>query len=135
MSNPHHDLINKSLLLGQAMGDLSRARGSEAIAVLQSGTAERKAREAARALEDEREAHEETKKQLAQSQEMILEWMLSNQSFLRLSRKYGKALGLSDEQRREDNDEVILDIVEEDPKYAKTKLAADARAALAKKMK
>lgn len=51
---------------------------------------------------------------------LITEWMLSNEAFKRVARKYGKSIGLTDEERVEDYQETIMDIAEEDPAYNET---------------
>lgn len=59
---------------------------------------------------------------LAMKEELLKEWMHSNEAFKRLARKYGKKLGLSDEQRQVDYDDQILEIAEEKPELANTDL-------------
>ena len=45
----------------------------------------------------------------------------SNEAFKKLARKYGKQAGLSDEQRVNDYDDVVLEVAEEKPEFANTK--------------
>lgn len=113
MTNPRVDLMHRNVMLGETLGDLARARSAEAIAVMQGSSAQRKAREMEKELED-------TKKQLEETQLMILDWMHTNEAFKRLARNYGKKLKLSDEERQLDMDEQLLDLAEEDPKFIGT---------------
>lgn len=53
---------------------------------------------------------------------LIVEWMHSNEAFKQLARQYGKKLGVTDEQRQNDLDEKVIDVAEEDAKFANTKL-------------
>ena len=65
---------------------------------------------------------------LAERDAIILEWMQSNEAFKRLARQYGKELGVTDEQQKNDVFEHVLDIAEEDPeKFEKTKGTQKAR--------
>lgn len=97
-------------MLGETMGDLARSRSAEAIAMMQMLSAQTKARETEKELE-------ETKKQLEQAQLIILDWMHTNEAFRRVARVYGKRLNILDEQRQMDLDEQILDLAKEDPKF------------------
>ncbi len=67
---------------------------------------------------------------LAQQEALILEWMHSNEAFKRLARQYGKKIGVTDEQRQRDFDQNVLDIAEEDPKFADTKKTHGAKGRL-----
>ena len=51
---------------------------------------------------------------------MIRDWMHSNEAFKRLQKNYGNKLGVTDEQRQSDFEKAVLDISEEDPKFANT---------------
>ena len=62
-------------------------------------------------------------KALAEKESLLTEWMHSNEAFKRLARRYGKKLGVTDEQRVADFTEEILDSSEENPKFANTRLA------------
>lgn len=53
---------------------------------------------------------------------VIREWMHSNDTFRALARKYGRLLGLTDDQRQADYDEEVLNMSEEDPEYQDTRL-------------
>lgn len=67
---------------------------------------------------------------LSQKEELMKEWMHSNEAFKRLARKYGKKLGVSDEQRQNDLDDCVLEVAEEKPEFANTnnlKAAKEAR--------
>lgn len=58
---------------------------------------------------------------LAMKEELLKEWMHSNEAFKRLARKYGKKLGVSDEQRQNDFEDCLLEAAEEKPEFAETK--------------
>lgn len=64
---------------------------------------------------------------LIQKDQLISEWMITNEAFKRLSRKYGKEQGLSDAQIEQDLNNEVLSIAEEDPVLAKTKAASNAK--------
>ena len=66
---------------------------------------------------------------------MIRDWMHSNEAFRRLQKTYGNKLGLSDEQRQDNYDQVVLSIAEEDQKFANTDLLRAANARLKKAAK
>lgn len=73
-------------------------------------------------LEMERDHHrqsrvelQEARDALAMKDELLKEWMHSNEAFKRLARKYGKKLGVSDEQRTQDFRDEVLAVAEEDP--------------------
>lgn len=61
---------------------------------------------------------------IAKRDEVMTSWMHSNDTFKRLAREYGKKLGLTDEQRSADYNQMILDVAEEEPKYKNTSLMA-----------
>lgn len=65
--------------------------------------------------------------ELAKKEELILEWMHSNESFKRLAKKYSKTLNKTDEQRIDDTFEEILNVSEENPQFAQTRLLAKAK--------
>ena len=64
---------------------------------------------------------------IIQKDELISEWMITNEAFKRLSMKYGKRQGLSDAQIEQDLNNEVLSIAEEDPVLAKTKTASNAK--------
>ena len=117
MSDPYTDLLNKTAMLGQAQGDLSLARSAEAGAHMQTSSANRRAKTAEKLLAKEETAHEQTKRELANAQAMIIDWMHTNEGFKRLARAYGKKLALTDAQRQNDMDDLLLDLVEENHKF------------------
>lgn len=61
---------------------------------------------------------------------LIMEWMHSNEAFKKLTRQYGKKLGVSDDERKEDFANAVVDLAEEDPKFSQTKMAESKRAQL-----
>jgi len=63
---------------------------------------------------------------------LILEWMHSNEAFKQLARQYGKKLGMTDDQRQTDFNEKIIDVSEEDPKFANTRIVEKTKANLKK---
>lgn len=65
--------------------------------------------------------------QLAEKDALILEWMHSNEAFKQLARQYSKKAGVTDEQRQEDFDNTLVDIAEEDPRFANTEKGARAK--------
>ena len=70
--------------------------------------------------------------QLKQRDENLIEWMHSNAAFRRVARQYGKKAGPSDDQRQADYDGHVVDVSEEDPEFANTKLAQDTKSNLRK---
>ena len=71
-------------------------------------------------------------KALAQKDELLKEWMHSNEAFKRLARKYGKKLGVSDEQRQADWNETVVEVADENPDYENTDLAKKKRQEIGK---
>jgi len=71
---------------------------------------------------------------ISEKDALILKWMHSNEAFKRLARQYGNELGVTDEQGKEDRANAILDVAEEDPKYAKSELTTKAKTALKKQV-
>jgi len=53
---------------------------------------------------------------------LILEWMHSNEAFKQLARQYGKKLDITDEQQTDDYRNIVVDVSEENPKFAATEL-------------
>ena len=117
MSDTYTDLLNKTAKLGQAQGDLALARSAEAGSHMQASSANRRAKTAEKMLDKEAKAHEQTKRDLAEAQAMIIDWMHSNEAFKILARKYGKNLTLSDEQRNKDFEETMINLAKEDPMF------------------
>lgn len=64
----------------------------------------------------------------AEKDALIFEWMQTNEAFKLLARKYGKQLGMTDEQRQADFDKQILDMAAENPDYEKTRVTERVRA-------
>ena len=80
-----------------------------------------------RRLRSEQEENRKLRESLEMKEALLKEWMHSNEAFKRLARKYGKQVGVSDEQRKVDFNEEIVSAAEEDPTYSETQLAAKAR--------
>ena len=53
---------------------------------------------------------------------IIYEWMHSNEAFRGLAKKYGKVLGISDDQVQKDYVDQVVNLAEEDPKFSNTGL-------------
>jgi len=75
---------------------------------------------------------ETMRKALEERDAIITEWMHSNEAFKRLARQYGKKLGVTDDVRKTDFANAVVDIAEEDPAYAGTELAEAKRKQLGK---
>lgn len=75
------------------------------------------------------------RKELAAKEVLMLEWMHSNEAFRQLARNYGKKLGISDEQQTADYRHTVLDVAEEDPKFAQSGLIPKVKANLSKQSK
>lgn len=133
----------------------ARGAGNEAISIAndsinslksQLRRAKDDAYEAERALSKERSNKQALQKQneqlisesqqwreaIAERDAIILEWMQSNEAFKRLAREYGKKVGVTDEQRRIDFDNHLLDVAEEDPDFQNTKTTGRAKQRLGK---
>ena len=67
---------------------------------------------------------------LREKNDLIMEWMHSNEAFKTLARQYGQKLGVTDDERKEDFANAVVDLAEEDPKFANTKMAESKRAQL-----
>lgn len=157
MTDPNYPLINGLIGNNRALHETITAK-TEAITIAEqrrreaTAEAERqqlKARQAARDNDDlsynlnvayagwskqtkradaEAKRADELALALAERDAIILEWMQSNEAFKRLARQYGKELGVTDEQQKNDVFEHVLDIAEEDPeKFEKTKGTQKAR--------
>ena len=66
--------------------------------------------------------NEYLREQLKEKDALILEWMHSNDAFKQLARQYGMKLGVTDEQRREDFQDKVLDLADDDPSYKTSRL-------------
>ena len=157
MTDPNYPLINGLIGNNRALHETITAK-TEAITIAEQrrreATAESerqqlKARQAARDNDDlsynlnvayagwskqtkradaEAKRADELALALAERDAIILEWMQSNEAFRRLARQYGKELGVTDEQRKNDWDEHVLDIAEEDSeKFGNTKVSQGAK--------
>lgn len=72
-------------------------------------------------------SNEYAKQQLAASEATLMEWMHSTEAFRRLARQYGKKLGVTDGERAADYASQVVTVAEEDPKFAATNVANEAR--------
>ena len=75
-------------------------------------------------------ANEELRQQLAERDVGLKEWMHSHEAFKRLAKKYGKKLGVSDEQRKTDFANEVVNEANEHSEYSNTKLAEAKRTQL-----
>jgi hypothetical protein len=75
-------------------------------------------------------ALEAAQRALQERDHIMKDWMHSNDAFKTLARKYGKKLGVTDEQRQEDYFEAVLDVAEENPAYDSTPLKEKAKRGL-----
>lgn len=130
-------VIGQTLVTTEAIKGTSLARDTAHEARMRANQAARQASRAnARSNElvgevkDLNERVAELEQGLAQRDALILEWMHSNEAFKRLARQYGKKIGVTDEQRQQDFDQQVLDVAEEDPKFAETKKTQGAKARL-----
>jgi len=64
---------------------------------------------------------------LKQRDELILEWMVSNEIWRGLAKQYKLQLGLSDEQLVDDQKKIAEIIAKENPKFEKTEFLAKVR--------
>ena len=71
---------------------------------------------------------------VTENENIIREWMHSNDTFKALARKYGRELGLTDEERQADYDEEIINRSEEDTAYGNTELLKKVKTRLADKV-
>lgn len=67
---------------------------------------------------------------VAEKDAMITEWMHSHEAFRRLAQQYGEKLEMTDEQRLNARNNTLVNVAEEDPKFANTKIGAKARVEL-----
>ena len=133
--------LQSAIAQGEAEAAASKARlaaeqAAAATRAAQSGSSHdrqiisalRSAVEAEQKISLERQiALEATQKALQEKNDLLLEWMHSNDAFKKLVGQYGKKLGLTDEQIKSDRKEAVLDLAEEDPRYQATKLSQKAR--------
>ena len=80
-----------------------------------------------RKLRREQEENRKLQEALSQKEALLKEWMHSNEAFKRLARKYGKQVGVSDEQRQMDWNEAVVEVANENPDYENTDLAKKKR--------
>jgi hypothetical protein len=135
------EIIGKTRMLGDAQSRALEAESQRHSAVsakhasdMAKQRAEREAREAKAKNVELANELQQVKQQMAQSlsekDALILEWMHSNEAFKRLAKQYGKKLGVTDDERKEDFANAVVDLAEEDTKFANTKMAESKRAQL-----
>lgn len=66
---------------------------------------------------------QKAQEELSAKDALILEWMHSSATFKSLAKEYGKRLGLSDKERQDDFEAKVLDLGEDNPDYANTRLS------------
>ncbi|WP_436545709.1 hypothetical protein [Janthinobacterium sp. RB2R34] len=64
---------------------------------------------------------------VTERENIIREWMHSDATFKLLAKKYGKKLGMTDEERLQDYREEILNQAEENPSFQKTELGKEVK--------
>lgn len=116
MSNFFYDLLNRTAMLGRVQSDLRNSQAGELNMV--------------NLFNREQRARLETKERLREVQDELREYKAQSESFRRLARKYGEALGKSQDERNHDRRLVTMDLAEEDPDVARTKLYANTKADL-----
>ena len=128
------EIIAKTRMLGEvhlraleAESQRQSAVSEKHASVMAKHRAEREAREAKAKNVELANELQQVKQSLSEKGALILEWMHSNEAFKQLARQYGKKLGLTDDQRQEDLDNKLVDIAEEDPKFANTGKGARAK--------
>lgn len=67
-----------------------------------------------------------------ESDDLLLEWMQGNEAFKALTKKFGKKLGMTDDEIKIEISEAIVDVAEEDPQFANTKMTDRSRKKLGK---
>lgn len=72
---------------------------------------------------------EEARKALAEKDATLKEWKHSHEVHRRMQRKYGKMLGMTDDQRTKDYDDFVLEIAEEKPEFADTNVLKEVKEA------
>lgn len=63
--------------------------------------------------------------------DLLKEWIHSNEAFKQLAREYAEKLNISPDEQQKNADNKIIDLSEQDPKYQNTKLTDKAKASLA----
>ncbi len=137
------EIIGKTRMLGDAQSRALEAESQRHSAVsakhasdMAKQRAEREAREAKAKNVELANELQQVKQQMAQSlsekDALILEWMHSNEAFKRLAQQYGKKLDVTDEQQTDDYRHTVVDVSEENPKFAKTELVDRVKRNLAK---
>lgn len=132
------EIIGKTRMLGDAQSRALESESQRHSAVsakhasdMAKQRAEREAREAKAKNVELANELQQVKQQMAQSMSekdaLILEWMHSNEAFKRLARQYGKQLDISDETRKADFANAVVDVAEEEPKFTNTELADSKR--------
>ena len=86
-----------------------------------------------RLLKEEQANRAKVEQELVLRDSILAEWMHQNQALRLLVKQYGEKAGVSLEQRREDYDNKLLDVAEEDPSFANTELTANAKLAKSQK--
>lgn len=72
-------------------------------------------------------AYQVVSEELAEAQALINEWMHSNEACKRLAQKYSKKLGIAPEELSQDFKDEVINLSEENPVFAKTRLVTRAK--------
>lgn len=118
MSNFFVDLMNRTAMLGRVQGDLRNSQANELNMV--------------NLYNREQRARMEAKEQLRETQAELREYKARCESFRRLARKYGEALGKSQDERNHDRRLITMDLAEENPEVARTPFYESTKADLGK---
>jgi hypothetical protein len=133
MTRNYEDMLNQGLQIGRLTGELAESQGKAATAGIRAVDNEMKARSAKKALEKEQEVIKKLREELAEKEASILEWMHTNESFKRQAKRYAKDLGIPDEKRIKELQEIIIDLAEEDSSFKSTRVLVKARKYLEEK--
>jgi predicted amino acid dehydrogenase len=127
MSGNYNDSLNQGLQIGRLTGELAEVQGKAATAGIRAVDNETQARTAKKALAKEREANEELRKQLDEQKALTLEWMHANESFKRMFKIYTQKANISDEQRTDELQKMVIIVAEENPLFRNTRALEKAK--------
>lgn len=116
------DAENTALRKSQIWNEVGNASADQKISDL-----EKENQRLRQQLQTSQAVNTQVRQSLMDKDAIILEWMHSNEAFKQLARTYGKKLGVSDEQRKDDFAHAVVDVAEEDPKFSNTQLADSKR--------
>lgn len=123
MDNNSVDLRRKNANLTDAIAEVERARQEQFAAAGRAASANRKVRDVEKENAKLKETIEAQNAALADKNTVILDWMHGSEAFKRLAKKYASDLALARRTYDTDLDKIILEIIEESPQFADTKMA------------